>query len=64
MRVIYLYSLQEASVRGNVHILNVYILAGPKHKSALAEETVAKISLFFFFFFLTLLKCTMTLSTY
>lgn len=41
---------QETHVSRNMHLLNVCLLAGPQHKFALAEETVAKIRLYFFLF--------------
>lgn len=34
--------------RGNLCTLNTYILAGPEHKFAFAEETVAKISVWWY----------------
>lgn len=46
---LFIYCPARGQVRGNVHILNVCISAGPEHKFALAEETVAKIRLYFFF---------------
>lgn len=44
---------QETHVSRNMHILNVCLLAGPQHKFALAEETVAKIRLYFFLFYIS-----------